>query len=159
MRRRTGLQWFLPPLAVAFDPGDGEPVPGVPIAAARTTCTGARGSTCLLCGECNVGCNYGAKNTLDFNYLSLAKLRHGADLRTRCEVKTFAPRPGGGYTVDYVDHGDERPRRTLTCDRLVLAAGSFGTTYLLLKNRAAFPACRRGSARSSAATATCSRWR
>ena len=60
--------------------------------------------TCLLCGECNVGCNYGAKNTLDYNYLSLAKLRHAADVRTRCEVKTFAPRDGGGYTVDYLDH-------------------------------------------------------
>ena len=51
--------------------------------------------TCLLCGECNIGCNYGAKNTLDFGYLSLAKLRHGADLRTLCEVKTFAPRGRG----------------------------------------------------------------
>ena len=34
--------------------------------------------TCRLCGECNFGCNYGSKYTLDFNYLSLAKLRHGA---------------------------------------------------------------------------------
>jgi cholesterol oxidase len=62
-------------------------------------------------------------------------------------VKTFAPRPGGGYTVEYVDHseapeGEARrsplPVHTLTADRLVLSAGSFGSTYLLLKNRAAF---------------------
>jgi cholesterol oxidase len=104
--------------------------------------------TCLLCGECNIGCNFGAKNTLDYNYLSLAKLRHGAEIRTRCEVKRFAPRPGGGYTVEYVDYAEapvDEPRtvpltpHVVTTDRLVLAAGSFGTTYLLLKNRAAFP--------------------
>jgi cholesterol oxidase len=104
--------------------------------------------TCRLCGECNIGCNYGSKNTLDFNYLSDAALRHGASIFTRCEVKTFEPRTGGGYTVGFVDHsqaveGEKReqplPVHAITCDRLVLAAGTFGSTYLLLKNRAAFP--------------------
>ena len=28
--------------------------------------------TCRLCGECDVGCNYGAKNTLDYTYLTQA---------------------------------------------------------------------------------------
>jgi cholesterol oxidase len=134
---RLGLEWFLPPLAVAFDPGDGRPRPGEPILGEENL-HGRTRLTCLLVGECNIGCNYGSKNTLDFNYLSLAKLRHGADLRTRCEVKTFAPRPQGGYAIDYVDHAEEVPRR-LTADRLILSAGSFGSTYLLLKNRAAFP--------------------
>jgi cholesterol oxidase len=141
-----GLEWLLPPLAVSFaEPGR---APGEPILDAEPNLHGRTRLTCLMCGECNVGCNYGAKNTLDYNYLSLAKLRHGAELRTRCEVKTFAPREGGGYTIGYVDHSEapegerrERPLpvRTLTADRLVLSAGSFGTTYLLLKNRAAFP--------------------
>jgi cholesterol oxidase len=144
---RLGLEWFLPPLAVAFDPGDGRPVPGEPIRGEENL-HGRTRLTCLLCGECNIGCNFGAKNTLDYNYLSLAKLRHGAEIRTRCEVKRFAPRPGGGYTVEYVDYAEapvDEPRtvpltpHVVTTDRLVLAAGSFGTTYLLLKNRAAFP--------------------
>jgi cholesterol oxidase len=144
---KLGLEWFLPPLAVAFDPGDGKPVPGEPIRGEENL-HGRTRMTCLLCGECNVGCNYGAKNTLDYNYLSLAKLQHGAEIRTRCEVKAFAPRARGGYRVEVVDHseaaeGEPRraplPTRTLTADRLVLAAGSFGSTYLLLKNRAAFP--------------------
>jgi cholesterol oxidase len=134
---QLGLDWFLPPLAVAFDPGDGRPALGEPIQGEENL-HGRTRLTCLLCGECNIGCNYGAKNTLDYNYLSLAKLRHGADIRTRCEVKTFAPRTGGGYTIDYVDHAEEAAR-TVTADRLVLSAGSFGSTYLLLKNRAAFP--------------------
>ena len=145
--RELGLEWFLPPLAVAFDPGDGRPRPGEPIAGEENL-HGRTRLTCLLCGECNIGCNYGSKNTLDFNYLSLAALGHGADIRTRCEVKSFAPLPGGGFTVDYVDHSEaaedeprtgDLPRHPLTADRLVLAAGSFGTTYLLLKNHGAFP--------------------
>ena len=32
-----------------------------------------------------------------------------------------------------------RPERELTCDRLVLSAGTLGSTYLLLKSRDAFP--------------------
>jgi cholesterol oxidase len=144
---KLGLEWFLPPLAVAFDPGDGRPRPGEPIAGEENL-HGRTRLTCILCGECNIGCNYGSKNTLDFNYLSLAALRHGADIRTRCEVKTFSPLPGGGFTIDYVDHSgaaEDEPRagelhrHSLTADRLVLAAGSFGTTYLLLKNHGAFP--------------------
>jgi cholesterol oxidase len=31
------------------------------------------------------------------------------------------------------------PLQTITADRLILSAGTYGTTYLLLKNRAAFP--------------------
>jgi cholesterol oxidase len=144
---RLGLEWFLPPLAVAFDPGDGRPRPGEPIRGEENL-HGRTRLTCLLCGECNVGCNYGAKNTLDYNYLSQAALGHGAQIRTRCEVKTFAPREGGGYSVGYVDHagaaeGEKRarplPLRTLTADRLILAAGTFGSTYLLLKNAGSFP--------------------
>ncbi len=143
---RLDLEWFLPPLAVAFDPGDGRPRPGVAIQGEENL-HGSTRLTCLLCGECNIGCNYGSKNSLDFNYLSQAKLRHGAEIRTRCEVKTFAPRDGGGFVVDYVDHSEapegprerDLPLHRLTADRLVLSAGSFGTTYLLLKNREAFP--------------------
>jgi cholesterol oxidase len=144
---QLGLEWILPKLAVTFDPGDGKPVPGEPIRGEENL-HGRTRLTCLLCGECNIGCNYGAKNTLDYNYLSLAKLQHNAQLRTRCEVKAFAPRDGGGFTIDYVDHaeapeGEKRssplPLHRLTAGRLVLSAGAFGSTYLLLKNRAAFP--------------------
>ena len=144
---RLGLEWYLPKLAVAFS-ANGAPSLAEPILDEPQNIHGRVRSTCRLCGECNIGCNYGSKNTLDFNYLSDAALRHGASIFTRCEVRTFAPRPGGGYVVGYVDHseaieGEKRtqplPPRTVTCDRLVLAAGAFGSTYLLLKNREALP--------------------
>ncbi|GGO26826.1 choline dehydrogenase [Microbispora rosea subsp. aerata] len=146
-----GLDWRLPPLAVSFAPSPGaEPGQGVPIApAAYGNVHGVPRRTCRLCGECAIGCNVGAKNSLDHTYLSAAR-HHGADLRTLHEVRRVRPRPGGGYDVEYVEHlpydaepGRERPRwtgpHTISCDRLVLAAGTYGTSYLLLKNRAAFP--------------------
>ncbi|WP_262403021.1 GMC family oxidoreductase N-terminal domain-containing protein [Actinomadura sp. CNU-125] len=102
--------------------------------------------TCKLCGECDIGCNEGSKNSLDHTYLSAAA-HHGADIRTSREVKALRPRPGGGYEVDYVHHDDlalkrkarQQPVRTITCDRLILGGGTYGTTLLLLKSRTAFP--------------------
>jgi cholesterol oxidase len=102
---RLGLDWQLPPLAVSFAGRPAEPaVPGAPIPApAFGNLHGRPRSTCRLCGECDIGCNDGAKNTLDHTYLSAAA-HHGADLRTRCEVRGIAPVPGGGYEVRYVVH-------------------------------------------------------
>lgn len=143
-----GLHVFRPPLAVSFAAGPDEaPVPGAPLPEPEYgNIHGLPRETCRLTGECDVGCNLGAKNTLDHTYLSAARHR-GADIRTRCEVRGFAPRPGGGYEVRYVVHDPAReghrtptgrlPLRTIHCKRLVLAAGAFGSTYLLLRNRSA----------------------
>jgi cholesterol oxidase len=148
---RMGLQddWQLPPLAVTFGNPGQPPVPGEPIHERYPNLHGRTRMTCRLCGECDIGCNYGSKNTLDYTYLSAAK-RLGAELRVRCEVKAFWPE-GGEYVVEYVDHSEARegerpevptsmlPRTVISADKLVLAAGTFGTTYLLLKNQGAFP--------------------
>ncbi len=146
--QRAGLEWFFPDLAITFGADAGRPALGEQIPDVEVPGTGERipnlhgmpRSTCRLTGECNVGCTIGAKNTLDFNYLTLAR-HHGADLRTRCEVRTFAPRPGGGWTVTYVEHADgadsrRLPERQIACRRLVLSAGTLGTTVLLLRAQA-----------------------
>ena len=148
---KLGREFILPPLAVTFA-NDGEPpAVGVPIHEEHPNLHGVPRYTCRLVGECDIGCNLGAKNTLDLNYLSAAK-RLGAEIWTRREVRSLAPREGGGFAVRYVEHdvADEgreidtsdprvRPERELTCDRLVLSAGTLGSTYLLLKCRDAFP--------------------
>jgi cholesterol oxidase len=107
-------------------------------------------STCRLCGECDMGCNYGSKNTLDYTYITAAIHQQPcpAKVETLCEVKAIAPCDGRGYTVEFIRHDLRRegaktntgtlPRERLTCDRLILSAGTFGTPFLLLKNRAAF---------------------
>jgi cholesterol oxidase len=150
---RLGLDWRLPNLAVTFGNEGEKPAPGEPIRGGFWDIEGRKRTryTCRLVGECDIGCNYGSKNTLDYNYLSEAK-RLGAEILTRCEVKEFKPRDGGGYEVSYVRHEPEREgqrtdtsrlhRKTLTTDRLILSAGSLGSTFLLLKmkmeNRDAF---------------------
>jgi cholesterol oxidase len=149
MRRaagRLGIEWFLPPLAISFaDPGQ---APGSPIPGSQHNVHGASRMTCRLCGECDIGCNFGSKNTLDYNYLTLAA-EDGAELRDRCEVRQIAP-SGDGFEVGYIRHEPENegtrinldllPISRLRCRVLVLAAGTFGTNYLLLRNRQRFPA-------------------
>jgi cholesterol oxidase len=147
--RGLGLEWALPNLAVTFSPRPGAPpVRGEPIVEPRPNLHGRTRLTCRLCGECVVGCNDGSKNTLDLSYLSEAR-RLGAELRTRCEVRSFAP-DGGGWLVRYVEHlpsaegrrtpTRELPLETVRCKALVLAAGAIGTPFLLLRNQAALPA-------------------
>jgi cholesterol oxidase len=151
--RDRGLDWFLPPLAVTFAPDDDRPpIPGEPIAEEHPNLHGRTRYTCRLVGECDFGCNYGSKNSLDYTYLSAAQ-RLGADIRVLSEVRAFEPRSGGGYAVQYVQHHPAEdgepagsrngsralPLTTLTADKLILAAGTLGTTFLLLKNRSAFP--------------------
>jgi len=147
--RRLDLDWRLPPLAVSFAPHPGAaPGLGLPIAEpGYGNLHGVPRATCRLCGECNIGCNDGAKNTLDHTYLSAAK-HHGADIRAWHEARAIRPLAGGGYAVSYLRHepaGGKRPAASalpmhvVTCDRLVLAAGSYGTTLLLLRSRDHFP--------------------
>jgi cholesterol oxidase len=147
---RLGADWRLPNLAVTFANEGEDPMPGEPIREAYPNLHGRTRQTCRLVGECDIGCNYGSKNTLDYNYLSEAK-RLGAEIHTLCEVRRFQPRDGGGYAVYYVRHrpDPEReghktdtsalPEHTITADRLVLSAGTLGSSFLLLKNRGAFP--------------------
>jgi cholesterol oxidase len=129
------------------------PVVGGPICEPFPNLHGMPRSTCRLCGECDIGCNYGSKNTLDFNYLSEAQ-RHGAEILPLSQVETFAPRRDGkGYDVTFIAHDADnlegkhldkrqklaRKRITISCNRLILAAGTMGTTFLLMSNRSNFP--------------------
>jgi cholesterol oxidase len=132
-----GLDVQHPPLAVTFANEGRPPVPGEEIEEPDPNLHGAKRYTCRLVGECDVGCNWGAKNTLDYTYLSAAE-RQGAELRTRAEVRSLAPAEGGGYRIGYVVHPG-REEHTVSADRLVLSAGTLGTTFLLLRNRGAFP--------------------
>jgi cholesterol oxidase len=142
-----GLSWQLPNLAVTFANPGRPAVPGEPIEEAHPNLHRERRYTCRLVGECDIGCNFGSKNSLDYTYLSEAD-RLGAEIRTCCEVRSFKP-IDGGFSISYVEHREEREGRTLdtralprvevTASRLVLSAGTLGTPHLLLKNRSAFP--------------------
>ena len=151
--RSLGLPAERPELAVLFAASDHEPpVPGAPVLGENLHKLPR--STCRLCGECDIGCNVGAKNTLDYTFLSDAR-RAGAHLRTCCEVRTIEPLDSraGGYRIGYRQHlelaaatpGGElldpvaEPWRIVTAQTVVLAAGAIGSTRLLLANRGALP--------------------
>src|SRR3712207_3364977 len=148
--KRRGMDWRPLKLAVTFANEGEDPVPGEPIYD-RPNLHGRTRETCRLVGECDLGCNFGSKNTLDYNYPSEAKLRYGAEIRTLCEVLRFEHRSGEGYAVYYRQHEpdperegqktdtDHLPEHRITADRLILAAGTLGSTFLMLKNRKEFP--------------------
>ena len=85
-----------------------------------------------------VGCRFGAKNTLDRNYLHLAE-RGGADVHPERQVVDLRPLPGGGYEVVTERPGAwvRKQRRTFTAEQVVLSAGVLGTMRLLLALREA----------------------
>ena len=135
--KEIGLTPFLPPLAVSFAGADGVPRPRVPVAEAAPNLHGQTRLTCRLCGECDIGCNEGSKNTLDLTYLSAAQ-RAGADLRTGCEVTGIQPTDSRGYTVQYTRH-PSGSGHSINAQRVVLAAGALGSTRLLLRSRPQLP--------------------
>jgi cholesterol oxidase len=152
--RALGLELEPTELAVLFSATPGaDPRPGDAVDDGSHNLHGRPRSTCRLCGECDVGCNFGAKNTLDYTYLTRAR-ESGAEIRTCCEVRTIEPLDGGkqGYRIGYRQHlyardghpdhlrdPTDEPWRTLVAKRLVLAAGAVGSPRLLLANRAALP--------------------
>ena len=96
---------------------------------------GAWQGTCTGLGTCNLGCELGARNTLDKNYLYVAEA-HGAEIRPRHLVRTIAPEPGGGYRVhfDHIANGRFDPG-SVVGHLVIVSAGSLGSTELLLRCR------------------------
>jgi cholesterol oxidase len=87
---------------------------------------------CNQCGGCMLGCRFGAKNTLDKNYLYLAE-KAGLHVETDTRVERVRPLDGGGYRVEAVQQGQDRAWRTRN---VVFAGGVLGTMDLLLHCKA-----------------------
>jgi cholesterol oxidase len=96
-------------------------------------------TTCTACGGCMMGCKYGAKNTLDLNYLYLAE-NHGASIFPERRVVDVKPLDGvsdgsAGYEVCTVRSTAWirlQPER-FTCRGLVFSASALGTMELLFR--------------------------
>jgi cholesterol oxidase len=112
-----------------------------------------------LCGDCNTGCNVGAKNTVLMNYLPAAH-KSGALIFCNLEVSYIEKIPSadsgsadsvdvdadaeadGGSEDEWVVHclttdpAFDPPREiVITTKTLILAAGTLGTTEILLRSR------------------------
>ena len=128
------------PLAVSFRDGFDPEAPGARDDRNSWTHTNAQGveqGTCVHCGNCDIGCQVGAKNTLDLNYLARAEAK-GAEVRPLHLATRISPEPGG-WRVDFdqlVD-GERRPG-SASASKVFLSAGSLGSTELLLRCRDEF---------------------
>ncbi|MFI9503997.1 GMC oxidoreductase [Nocardia sp. NPDC052566] len=90
---------------------------------------------CVRCGQCMLGCRYGAKNTLPKNYLWFAE-KAGAVIESERKVFDISPLGGGsgeqGYRVRARKPGPlRRGARGYTARGVVVAAGTLGTNELL----------------------------
>lgn len=93
--------------------------------------------TCVHCGNCDIGCQVRAKNTLDLNYLAVAE-KLGAVICTSHLVSHVQP-ISGGYRVHFEDiSGGKRVKGSVKTAKVVLSAGSLGSTEILLRSRDEF---------------------
>ena len=107
--------------------------------AAGTNHVGIEQQACTGCGDCVSGCNYGAKNTVLMNYLPDAR-NHGAEIFTRAAVRRVE-KQNGRWLVHYqlLQIGREKfdaPTMSVSADLVVLAAGTLGSTEILLRSKA-----------------------
>jgi len=109
--------------------------------AAQTNRHGVRQSPCNGCGDCVTGCNFAAKNTLATNYLPAAYAA-GAKFYTGVTVSHLEPDPDANNwlisfrpTIQPTPTDSGKPFQ-IRANLVVLAAGSFGTTEILMRSRA-----------------------
>ncbi len=108
------------------------PVFDVPMAVAWSGNPGEGRQACQMATECEFGCRYGAKNSLDFNYLAHAQ-QLGAKIQARCLVSHIA-KEESGYKVFYEDTKNGTDHH-VTGKRVIVAAGTLGTNEILLRSR------------------------
>lgn len=97
---------------------------------------GAEQPGCRRCGDCCGGCNVGAKNTVAATYLHDAA-RHGASIFTHAVARRVEKLADGTWKV-HLRHAGAQCDQTafeVTARTVVLAAGTFGSTEILLRSR------------------------
>ena len=94
---------------------------------------------CQNLGRCDIGCPVNAMNRVDLTYIPRAET-YGAEVHPLHKVTTIHPpdRDGGNWRVAYRNLGDGDDG-TVEAPVVVLAAGTIGSTRLLLENRKRLP--------------------
>lgn len=124
---KLDARFYRPPINVTFEPFEND-----------VNHVGVEQRPCVLCGDCVSGCNHRAKNTVLMNYLPDAH-NHGADIFTRAAVR-HVENEDGRWLVHYdlLEAGREKfdaPTEFVSADIVVLAAGTLGSTEILLRSR------------------------
>ena len=101
--------------------------------------SGARQQGCQNLGLCDAGCPVNARNTVDITYVARAE-KHGAEVRPLHLAEEIEPpaQEGGDWTVTFANLGDGDDG-SVQAPTLVLAAGTIGSSRLLMENRRRLP--------------------
>ena len=123
--RALGKEPVAAPVAVSFEDTVN------PAGVAQPACTG--------CGDCCGGCNVGAKNTVALTYLPDAA-RHGAQIFSHAKVRHISKDELGTWHVHYERQDGPRAGQgaslsSVSAEMVVLAAGTLGSTEILLRSR------------------------
>lgn len=117
-----------------------EPVPA-PIAVTfkeTVNPAGIKQAACTGCGDCCSGCNVGAKNTIALTYLPDA-VQHGAHIFTHARVRHVSQEANGRWRVAFerqaMRASGPSSIASVSADIVVLAAGTLGSTEILLRSR------------------------
>jgi len=110
--------------------------PGVTVSDPYFDGKGPDRTGCTLCGGCMVGCRYNSKNTLDKNYLHLAR-QLGCEIISEKEVYDVKPvgtDGEGGYDIFFKDSLKWiKSHSRVRAKGVIFAGGVLGTVKLLLK--------------------------
>lgn len=91
---------------------------------------------CILCGGCMLGCRYNAKNTLDKNYLYLAR-GCGCEILAEHEVVDVVPADSTGKTGYVITckstFSPFGKKKNIRAKAVIFSGGVLGTLSLLLK--------------------------
>lgn len=123
--RALGAEPVAPPVVVNFEE--------------TVNAAGIAQPACTRCGDCCGGCNLGAKNTVALTYLPDA-VRHGAHLFTEAMVRSLSRAPDGSWRVHVVrldGKGGDAPELAMEAGTVILAAGTLGSTEILLRSQSA----------------------
>jgi cholesterol oxidase len=113
----SGRSVQLPPMTISHRPG--------PNAA------GVMQYACRHCGDCWSGCNVGAKNTVGITYIADA-VDHGAAVFCESRAQSIS-KTQSGWEIVVQDLSKVNASRRMQAPLVVLAAGTLGSTELLLR--------------------------
>jgi cholesterol oxidase len=113
----SGRPVQLPPMTIAHSPG-----PNV---------AGVMQYACRYCGDCWSGCNVGAKNTVGITYIADA-VDHGATVLCESRAQSIS-KTESGWEIMVHDLSKTRSSQRIEAPIVILAAGTLGTTELLLR--------------------------
>ncbi len=122
-QRGLGITAMAPEVAVSFE--------------ANTNPAGIFQPACTGCGDCCGGCNVGAKNTVALTYLPYAA-QYGAEIFTEAKVLHVAKTGQGGWVVKVENMAGGQATgvvTTVSAALVVVAAGTLGSTEILLRSR------------------------